>query len=123
MPIIEIAIGEYFDRLTILEIKKSKLFDANQIENVSDEIASMKKSFDFSNLSPKAAELLEKINEINLEIWNEMDRIYQIKEPNMAYAELSFRITWLNQQRAFTKREIDTEFGSKFSEEKSFFNS
>jgi hypothetical protein len=121
MPTIEIAFGEFYDRLTILQIKEKKLSSSVQRLNVSKEISEMQKYVSQEILDDKKKILVQKLHDINLEIWNEMDSLYQVKEANDLYAKLSYRITWLNQKRAFAKREIDAAFNSKNSEEKSYF--
>jgi hypothetical protein len=121
MPTIEIAFGEFYDRLTILQIKEKKLSSSVQRLNVSKEISEMQKYVSQEILDDKKKILVQKLHDINLEIWNKMDSLYQVKEANDLYAKLSYQITWLNQKRAFAKREIDTAFNSKNSEEKSYF--
>jgi hypothetical protein len=121
LPQIEIAMGEFFDRLTILEIKHIYLASQEQKDHVFKEIVKMKSNLEHTALPKEIIDLVLKLKQINLDIWHEMNSLYQIREPNKEYAELSFRITWLNQQRAFTKRKIDLEFGSALSEEKSYF--
>ena len=121
MPQIEIAMGEFFDRLTILEIKHTYLASQDQKDNVFKEIVKMKSNLDPTALPKEIIDLVPRLKQINLDIWHEMNSLYQIREPNKEYAAISFRITWLNQQRAFTKRKIDLEFGGVLSEEKSYF--
>jgi hypothetical protein len=122
MPIIEVSVGELFDKFSILEIKLSQLKSEEQKSNVRNEIASQQKAiYEYLELS-KINETYLALKEVNLLIWQGMDRVFEIGDsPTGEYDPLTREITRLNMERAFLKKKIDLLSNSKLTEEKSYF--
>jgi len=121
MPIVEVSMGEFVDRWSILQVKSRKLTRVSQLNNIEVELANVESEIIVLKKNSDLLMLVDSLLDCNLEIWDAMDKLYHIHTPNLEYAKLSMEITRLNQQRAFLKKKIDSVAGYKFSEEKSFF--
>jgi hypothetical protein len=122
MPMIEVSVGELFDKFSILEIKLSQLKSEKQKSNVRNEIASHKNAIhEYLELS-EINETYQTLKEVNRLIWQGMDRVFEIGEsPTEEYDPLTREITRLNMERAFLKKKIDSLSNSELTEEKSYF--
>jgi hypothetical protein len=121
--IIEISIGEAFDRLTILKIKSEKIKDESKLTNV------MKEYFYLQNLLNEELEVTEenedfkRLLEINETLWGVEDllREFEAKQSfGFEFIELARSVYVLNDERAKVKKEINLSYGSEFVEEKSY---
>jgi hypothetical protein len=121
--IIEISIGEAFDRLTILKIKSEKIKDDSKLTNV------MKEYFYLQNLLNEELEVTEenedfkRLLEINETLWGVEDllREFEAKQSfGFEFIELARSVYVLNDERAKVKKEINLAYGSQFVEEKSY---
>jgi len=121
--IIEISIGEAFDRLTILKIKSEMIKDEAKLTNV------MKEYFYLQNLLKEELEVDEdnedfkKLLEINETLWEVEDLLREFEKENSfgkEFVELARSVYVLNDKRAIVKKEINTAYGSQFVEEKSY---
>jgi hypothetical protein len=126
---IEIGIGEAFDRITILEIKKSKITDADKLKNIEIEHEYLNdKLVDF--ISKKSAspifdilKLVAELQETNLKLWEVEDKLRdKERESNFdqEFIELARLVYITNDKRAEIKKNINKAFGSNFIEEKSY---
>jgi hypothetical protein len=121
--IIEISIGEAFDRLTILKIKSEKIKDDTKLTNV------MKEYFYLQNLMKEELEVDEdnqdfkRLLEINETLWEVEDLLREFEKENSfgkEFVELARSVYVLNDKRAIVKKEINLAYGSQFVEEKSY---
>ena len=121
--IIEISIGEAFDRLTILKIKSEMIKDEAKLTNV------MKEYFYLQNLLKEELEVDEdnddfkRLLEINETLWDVEDllREYESKKDfGSNFVKLARSVYVLNDDRARVKKEINLAYGSQFVEEKSY---
>jgi hypothetical protein len=121
--IIEISIGEAFDRLTILKIKSEKIKDEAKLTNV------MKEYFYLQNLLSEELDVNEdnddfkRLLEINQTLWDVEDllREYEAKKDfGSNFVQLARSVYVLNDDRARVKKEINLDYGSQFVEEKSY---
>jgi len=121
--IIEISIGEAFDRLTILKIKSEKIKDESKLANV------MKEYFYLQNLLNEELEVNEenedfkRLLEINENLWEVEDLLREYEENksfNDKFIQLARLVYVLNDRRARVKKEINLAYGSEFVEEKSY---
>lgn len=121
---VEISIGEFFDKVTILEIKKEQISDAAKLENVNKELDALnallaKLPFSRSDIENEIKEL----KEINEKIWVIEDDIRDkeaAKEFDDKFIELGRAVYFTNDRRAEVKRLINQKLGSDFVEEKSY---
>jgi hypothetical protein len=121
--IIEISIGEAFDRLTILKIKSEMIKDEAKLTNV------MKEYFYLLNLMKEELEVDEdnedfkKLLEINETLWEVEDLLREFEKENSfgeEFVQLARSVYILNDKRAIVKKEINLAYGSQFVEEKSY---
>jgi hypothetical protein len=121
--IIEISIGEAFDRLTILKIKSEMIKDEAKLTNV------MKEYFYLQNLLKEELEVDEdnedfkRLLEINEFLWEVEDLLREFEKENSfgkEFVELARSVYVLNDKRAIVKKEINLAYGSQFVEEKSY---
>jgi hypothetical protein len=126
---IEIGIGEAFDRITILEIKKSKITDSDKLKNIEIEHEYLNdKLVEF--ISKKSAspifdilKLVAELQETNLKLWEVEDKLRdKERESNFdqEFIELARLVYITNDKRAEIKKDINKAFGSNFIEEKSY---
>ena len=121
--IIEISIGEAFDRLTILKIKSEKIKDEAKLTNV------MKEYYYLQNLMKDELEVDEdnqdfkRLLEINETLWEVEDLLREFEQANSfgeEFVHLARSVYVLNDKRAIAKKEINMAYGSQFVEEKSY---
>ncbi len=121
--IIEISIGEAFDRLTILKIKSEKIKDEAKLTNV------MKEYYYLQNLMNDELEVDEdnedfkRLLEINETLWEVEDLLREFEQANSfgeEFIQLARSVYVLNDKRATVKKEINMSYGSQFVEEKSY---
>ena len=120
----EISAGELIDKITILEIKKTKILKEDKLIDVKKELSSlndtMKKSIpDQSNIK----NLINKLKEINLKLWDIEDG-KRAAEKNNNFDEkfivLARNVYKLNDERAKVKLAINNTLGSNIKEVKSY---
>lgn len=121
---VEISIGEFFDKITILEIKKERIANADKLVNINNELDGLNDllgqlSFSRADVADEVSEL-KKINEA---LWVIEDDIRE-KESQKAFddrfIELARAVYVTNDKRSEIKRDINLKLGSDFVEEKSY---
>ena len=122
--IVEVSIGELFDKISILEIKKDKIKDAEKLKFISDEHSILKNQLDLNVKSDeKLNELFKDLKEINSKLWViEDDKRQCEKEKNFGekFIKLSRDVHFLNDDRAKIKLEINNHTGSVIKEIKEY---
>lgn len=121
---VEISIGEFLDKLTILQIKSERISDPAKLKNIHKELDFLKNIWDqFSDKTPEIISLVEKLKEVNETLWDIEDNI-RIKESQNSFDEefidLARSVYLTNDERARIKRELASLLGSGFVEEKSY---
>ena len=121
----EISVGELFDKITILQIKKSKIKDKNKLSNVEKELNSLNETLDKNGLNKvdeKLKNLVKNLSEINEDLWN-IEEGKRLSEKNNDFGEnfikLSRDVYKKNDTRAKIKLEINNYLGSNIKEVKS----
>lgn len=121
---VEISIGEFFDKITILEIKKDRITAADKLQNINKELDYLNKllealPFSRTDVEAEVAEL----RGINEELWVIEDDIREkesSKSFDDAFIELARSVYFTNDRRSDVKRAINIKLGSDFVEEKSY---
>ena len=121
---VEISYGELFDKISILEIKKSKLNNPEEIVKVKYELDLLLQELNNSKLNSSIISSLTKnLKEINLKLWNIEDKIRE-KERDKKFDEdfikLARNVYITNDKRAKIKSEINHRLNSKVFEIKSY---
>ena len=71
---IEVSVGEVFDKISILEIKKEKISDEVKLRYISEELAIIQDTLDREGVEiPK--ELYQSLKDVNLKLWETEDVI------------------------------------------------
>ena len=118
------SIGELFDKITILEIKKLKIKDKTKIKIVNQELSLLKKVVLTKRInSRKLAPIIKQLKNINLQLWNVEDKL-RIFEKNKSFKKdfvnYARKVYHMNDKRAFLKNEINIKTNSLISEVKSY---
>ena len=122
--LIEVSVGELFDKISILEIKKDKIKDEEKLKYIIDEYNLLKEQMvDKVKLNEKLSGLFDTLKDINSKLWViEDDK--RLCEKNSDFGEkfikLSRDIHFLNDKRASIKLEINNQTGSKIKEIKEY---
>jgi len=116
-----ISVGELFDKITILEIKREFIEDIKR-KNVKKELDLLLKIVDQLEIKIKKS-LYNQLKDINKKLWLIEDEI-RIQEKNNLFDEqfilLARSVYKNNDERSRIKREINTLFNSNIIEEKSY---
>ena len=121
---VEISYGELFDKISILEIKKSKLNNPDEIVKVKYELDLLLQELNNSKLNSSIISSLTKnLKEINLKLWNIEDKIREKerdKKFDEEFIELARNVYITNDKRAKIKNEINHRLNSRVFEIKSY---
>jgi tetratricopeptide (TPR) repeat protein len=122
--LVETAPGELLDKITILEIKSSRLADAAKLANVRRELAVLSAARD--EAVPPSAELerltaeLRGVNEALWDVEDELRRCEREQDFGARFIELARSVYQTNDRRSAIKRGINDLLGSSLKEEKSY---
>ena len=122
--LVEVSVGELFDKISILEIKKDKIKDKEKLKYIIDEYNLLKEQMVYKvKLNEKLSSLFDALKDINSKLWViEDDK--RLCEKNSDFGEkfvkLSRDIHFLNDKRASIKLEINNQTGSKIKEIKEY---
>ena len=123
-PLIPISWGEFFDKITILQIKLENIKDKNALKNVKIEYDELFKIYENNfRVDANAKRLLAELKTINKRLWNIEDDIRdkeRHKTFDEEFIELARSVYITNDERSRIKRKINETFGSQLIEEKSY---
>ena len=122
--LIKVSYGELIDKLTILEIKASRITDPAKLMNITTELTLLEDVYLAHAKSMRAiGKLRKQLYQINLILWGIEDKIRD-KERNKTFdagfVELARSVYLVNDQRSEIKRKINEALGSLITEEKSY---
>ena len=122
--LVEVSVGELFDKISILEIKKEKVKDFNKLNFINDEYNVLKEQLNKNiKLDEKLEKLFKSLKEINEKLWVIEDN-KRICEKNSDFSEIFIKLSrdvhFLNDDRAKIKLEINNLTGSKIKEIKEY---
>ena len=119
---IEVSIGEVFDKITILEIKKKKITDGKKLENINYEIENLYDAIRVDGIIIEE-NLFKSLMEVNERLW-EIEDVLREKEKNKCYDEEFIRCaesdSVLNDERFLIKNKINVFYNSQIKEHKSY---
>ena len=122
--LVEVSVGELFDKISILEIKKDKIKDKEKLKFIIDEYNVLKEQMvNKVKLNEKLSDLFDTLKNINSKLWViEDDK--RLCEKNSDFGEkfikLSRDVHFLNDDRAKIKLEINNHTGSSIKEIKEY---
>ena len=120
----EISPGELFDKITILEIKKSKISNKEKLNDIEKELLSLNGTV--QKFIPNQSSISKYINElknVNLKLWDIEDgkrAAEKNKDFGEKFIELARNVYKFNDERAKIKLAINTSLGSNIKEVKSY---
>ena len=122
--IVEVSVGELLDKISILEIKKEKIKDAEKLKFINNEHSILKNQLDENIKSDERLNnLYQSLKEINSKLWViEDDKRQCEKEKDFGekFIKLSRDVHFLNDDRAKIKLEINNHTGSTIKEIKEY---
>lgn len=126
---VEVSIGEWLDKISILNIKMRRIQDEEKLQNVRLELEEISQELSaWTELFPlekqkelyELRELLERTNE---ELWDIEDAIRDKEyrgEFDSEFIEIARSVYVTNDARCAIKRTINERFGSRLKEEKGY---
>ena len=124
--LVEISVGELLDKISILEIKKDKIKDANNLKFINEEYVILKNQFEKNvKIDEKLNKLFESLKEINSKLWVIEDE-KRLCEKNSDFGEKFIKVSrdihFFNDNRAKIKLEINNHTDSNIKEIKQYTN-
>jgi phage pi2 protein 07 len=117
---IPISVGEFIDKISILEIKLDKISNPGKNNNIKKELSLL---LDLDKLNIVKTIEYQELKEINLKLWKVED-LLRMKEFRQDFGEefiqLARNVYQLNDIRANLKRKINIKYSSELIEEKSY---
>ncbi|MGH8554777.1 MAG: DUF6165 family protein [Gammaproteobacteria bacterium] len=121
---VPISVGEFFDKLTILEIKSERITDPEKRRNVAHELEVLSRLWHASGYAEAAiVEERARLKALNGQLWEVEDHLRdkeRAREFGHEFIALARSVYRLNDERAESKRAINLKLGSGFVEEKSY---
>lgn len=121
---VPVSVGEVVDKVTILEIKASRIADVDKLRNISAELEALRPLvsggvFD----SDELLTLTDALRAVNGELWDIEDDIRAEEAAGRfgdRFIELARAVYVTNDRRAALKKKINLATGSDLVEEKSY---
>ena len=124
--IIEVSIGELLDKISILEIKQTKIKDPEKLKFINNEHSILKDQLEKNVKSDdKLNNLYQSLKEINSKLWvieDDKRQCEKDKDFSEKFIKLSRDVHFLNDDRAKIKLEINNLTGSSIKEIKEYTN-
>ncbi len=119
-----VSVGEFLDKLTILQIKSERMSDPDKLANVRRELAVLEQTWAASPFADTdVGSELGRLKAVNEKLWEIEDRI-RLKEAagefDAEFIALARSVYITNDERAAIKRELNLRLGSDLVEEKSY---
>ena len=120
----EISAGELLDKISILEIKLSKIKDKESLIEINKEYDSLKKVKDSHfNITKELQDLVNQLKEINMKLWvieDEKRVCEKNRDFGKSFIELSRNVYLNNDKRSKIKSEINILLDSNIKEVKKY---
>ena len=121
---VEIPVGDFLDKLSILEIKSERIQDPDKLANIRRELEVLRATWKASPYvhSDITAEYAE-LKTVNESLWDIEDHIRdqeRLRDFGERFIELARSVYLTNDRRAEIKRAINLKLGSALVEEKSY---
>ena len=124
--IVEVSVGELLVKISILEIKKEKIKDAEKLKFINNEHSILKDQLEKNVKSDdKLNDLYQSLKKINAKLWvieDDKRQCEKDKDFGEKFIKLSRDVHFLNDDRAKIKLEINNHTGSSIKEIKEYTN-
>ena len=123
---IPVSFGELVDKLTILEIKKSKITNNEKLKNIQVEFELLNKKYQtILNDTKELQVFYDALLKVNNKLWEIEDKIRILennKEFNKEFIDLARSVYKSNDERFAIKNKINKTFDSEIQEQKEYEN-
>ena len=120
----EISAGELIDKITILEIKKTKITNKDKLIEIEKELLSLNDTMKkFIPNNSEISKFKNSLKDINLKLWDIEDGKRSAEKNNdfgEKFVELARKVYKFNDERAKIKLAINNALGSNIKEIKSY---
>ena len=120
----EISAGELIDKITILEIKKTKITNKDKLIEIEKELLSLNDTMKkFIPNNSEISKFKDSLKDINLKLWDIEDGKRSAEKNNdfgEKFVELARKVYKFNDERAKIKLAINNALGSNIKEVKSY---
>jgi len=122
---IQTSVGELFDKISILNIKKQKIVDVKKLNNIEKELSTLlEKAESFKALDEESfRNYMADLIDVNTKLWETEDRI-RILEKNQTFNEefivLARDVYFNNDKRFEIKSSVNKFYNSEIIEEKQY---
>ena len=122
--IVEVSVGELLDKISILEIKQTKIKDPEKLKFINNEHSILKNQLEKNVKSDdNLNNLYQSLKEINAKLWvieDDKRQCERDKDFGEKFIKLSRDVHFLNDDRAKIKLEINNHTGSVIKEIKEY---
>ena len=122
--LVEVSVGELFDKISILEIKKDRIKDLDKLKFINDEYEVLKSELEKNVIMDiKLEKFFVALKNVNSKLWIiEDDKRKCENDSNFGedFIRLSRDVHFLNDTRAKIKLDINNHTGSKIKEIKEY---
>lgn len=119
-----VSVGEFLDKISILEIKKERIDDDEKLVNIERELNLLISLWDQSLFSQQdISKEYGQLKAINEQLWEIEDKIREKEmcdEFDKEFVALARSVYITNDKRAHIKKQINVKLGSELVEEKSY---
>lgn len=119
---IPVSVGDLFDRISVLDVKKNKIKDQSKLFHIKNEYKLLKPMCeDLISSYPELKQMLVKITEVNSNLWDilELQRVKEKSgELDQKFIDLSISVYKENDKRFFLKNKINKITSSEIEEQK-----
>ena len=125
---IEVSAGELFDKISILEIKKSRIKDKEKLSHVETELKSLNETLKKNKLDKIDKFLEDRVQDlmnINTDLWEAEDlkrKLEKDKDFGEEFIKVSRDIHFNNDKRSEIKNQINVHTNSIIKEVKDYVN-
>ena len=124
--LVEVSVGELFDKISILEVKQEKIKDTESLKFIKDEYNILQAELGKNiKTDENLKNLFNSLKEINSKLWvieDDKRQCEKDKDFGEKFIKLSRDVHFLNDDRAKIKLEINNITGSKIKEIKEYTN-
>ena len=124
--LVEVSVGELFDKISILEIKKERIKDSDKLIFINSEYEVLKSELEKNiKIDGKLQKFFVALKNVNSKLWIIEDEKRKCeKDSNFGeeFIRLSRDVHFLNDTRAKIKLDINNHTGSKIKEIKEYTN-
>lgn len=120
--LVDVAIGEIFDKITILDIKLERITDSDRLRYIVKEKQVLEQALSDETVVMEAS-LYEELKDINIKIWD-TEAGFREKEANKEFdaqfVELARLNAKYNDERFLVKKKINEHYDCEIREQKSY---